>query len=480
MSVDDAQLISQLESLPNCLRYGAKQLQIRIARNTNLLPINNDSVSGNGTGTVRFRFPSASIINLSSATVSFISTITGLVVGSGGASGVNFVNATFPASYKYIRRVQFFLGGISVAGGLCNQYSQIYHAMVRAVGNNEFCNTKVLEGFTELTGGYDASNIFLVQPPLATSKSTYQQIDDFLLLAKGNGGCNEMMVDTSIWNDLEMQIDFEGPQVLSVYVDGSASGANVAWALSQLRLNVDCVSSIPPIYSSFLAVRSQRPEPIRLVFQNLVSQIQQVSGSNRLQVSSMCIDGILVAPLGSGYQTYTPFTGNVAANAFTLDITNNPYFDFNSGLDNTTQAQWTGLVQVGTSQYPTTQYNNLYLTADSTLNHYWSNSMAATSLLFLDVTANVSQTSASSDVEQSKYIPLNFLTHNTIWVQSFSLEDGWNNPNKILSGIDTSSTNVEIVVIQSGISNSRYFLMVGLLSSVIEFDTIARRIRVIQ
>jgi hypothetical protein len=463
--------------LPNCLRYGAKQLQIRIARNTNLLPINNDSVPGNGTGTVRFRFPSASIINLSSATVSFISTISGLTVGSASA---NFCNATFPASYKYLRRVQFFLGGIAVAGSLCNQYSQTYHAMVRAVGNNEFCNTKVLEGFPEITGGYDASNVFLVQPPTATSKSTYQQIDDFLLLAKGNGGCNEMMIDTSIWNDLELQLDFEGQQILSVYADGTASGANVAWALSQLRLNVDAVSSVPPIYASFLAVRSQRPEPIRLVYQNLVSQVQQVSGSNRLQVSSMCIDGMLIAPLGSAYQTYTPFTGNVSAGALTVDITNNPYFDFASGLNDTTAAQWTGLIQVGTSQYPTTQYNNMYLTADSTLNHYWSNSMAATSLLFLDLNASVATSSTASDVEQNKYIPLNFLTHNCIWVQSFSLEDGWNNPNKILSGIDTSSTNVEIVVITSGISNSRYYLMVGLLSSVIEFDTVARRIRVIQ
>jgi hypothetical protein len=122
----------------------------------------------------------------------------------------------------------------------------------------------------------------------------------------------------------------------------------------------------------------------------------------------------------------------------------------------------------------------MYLTADSTLNHYWSNSMAATSLLFLDLNASVATSSTASDVEQNKYIPLNFLTHNCIWVQSFSLEDGWNNPNKILSGIDTSSTNVEIVVITSGISNSRYYLMVGLLSSVIEFDTVARRIRVIQ
>ena len=479
MNVEDAQLYSQLDSLPLSLRYGAKQLQVRIARNTNLLPINNDSVQGSGAGTVRFRFPSASIINLSSTTVSFISTISNLVVGTAGA---NFVNALFPASYKYIRRVQFYLGGIAVAGSLCNQYNQVYHAMVRAVGNPQFCQTKVLEGFQELVGGYDASGVYLIQPPVATSKSTYQQIDDFLLLAKGNGGTNEMMIDTSIWNDLEVQIDFDNNTILDVYQDGTATLSQaqaVSWALSQLRLNVDCVSSIPPIYASFLSVRSNRPEPIRLVFQNLVSQVQKVNGSNRLQVSSMCIDGLMIAPLADQYQTFTPFVGNVALNPV-IDITNNPYFNFNSGLTNTTQAQWSGLVQVGTSQYPTTAYNNMYLTADSTLNHYWSNSMAATSLLFLNVVATGSATSTSSTVSDGFYIPLNFLTHNCVWVQSFSLEDGWSNPQKILSGVDTSSTNVEIIVIQSGIANTYNFLMVGLLSSVIEFDTIAKRIRVIQ
>jgi hypothetical protein len=478
MSLDDAQLVSQLDSLPNCLKYGAKQLQIRIARNTNLLPVNSDAIQGNGSGTCRFRFPSASIIDLASTTISFNATIDGLT-----NDPTNYVQALFPASYKYIKRVIFYLGGIAVSGSLLNSYAQVYHAMVRAIGNKEFVQSKVLEGYTELFG-YDASGLYLTNPPGATSKTTYQQITDFLLLAKANGGCSEVMIDTSIFNDLEMQIDFEGQQILSVYRNGSATesqAAAVKWSLANLRLNVNCVSSVPPIYASFLSVRSQNSAPIRFVYQNLVSQIQKVSGSNRLQVSSMCIDGIMIAPLGETYNTFAAFSGNVGNTATNFDCTNNPYFKFDSGLNDTTAAQWSGLIQVGSAQYPTTQYNNLYLTADSTLNHYWSNSMAQTSLLFLNNDANIDvDTPSLATVYEALYVPLNFLNTNTVWVQSFSLEDGWSSPQKVLSGIDTSSTNVETIVIQSGISNTRNFLMVGLLSSVIEFDTIAKRIRVIQ
>tara|TARA_R110000868_G_scaffold411754_1_gene708878 strand:- start:13461 stop:14900 length:1440 start_codon:yes stop_codon:yes gene_type:complete len=479
MSIEDAQMMAQIENLPNSLRYGARQLQVRVARTTNLLPINNTTVQGDGSGTTRFRFPSASIINLSSATVSFNSTISNLVTGT-----TNFINANFPASYKYIRRVQFYLGGISVAGSLCNQYNLVYHAMVRAVGNKEFAHTKVLEGFQELVDGYDASGVLLNDPPAATSKSTYQQIDDFLLLAKGNGGTNEMMIDTSIWNDLELQIDFDDNKILSVYRDGTATNDTaklVSWALSNIRLNVDVISSIPPIYASFLSIRSQRPEPIRLVFQNLVSQIQQVNGSNRLQVSSMCIDGLMVCPLSATYNQFASFAGNVATTpANPYNVTNPPYFNFNSGLDNTTAGQFSGVIQVGSTQYPTTAYNNAYLLADSTLNHYWSNSMSATSLLFLSLLAKDNGTAGDQTLTEGTYVPSTFLSNNCVWVQSFSLEDGWSSPQKVLSGIDTSSQNCEIIVIQTGISSSLNFLLVGLLSSVLEFDTIAKRIRVIQ
>lgn len=479
MSIEDAQMMAQIENLPNSLRYGARQLQVRVARTTNLLPINNTTVKGDGSGTTRFRFPSASIINLSSATVSFQSTLSNLVVGAGGQ---NFINANFPSAYKYVRRVQFYLGGISVAGSLCNQYNLVYHAMLRAVGSNEFTHAKVLEGYQELVDGYDASGNNINEAPAGTSKTTYQQIDDFLLLAKGNGGTNEMMIDTSIWNDLEMQIDFDDNKILSVYRDGTATNATasqVAWQLDNLRLNVDVISSIPPIYASFLALRSQRPEPIRLVFQNLVSQVQQVNGSNRLQVSSMCIDGLMVCPLGQNYNTFASFAGNVATSA-SVDVTNPPYFKFDSGVDNTTASQFTGVIQVGSTQYPTTAYNNAYLLADSTLNHYWSNSMATTSLLFLNVVATSNGTVGEQTCGQSAYVPLNYLANNCVWVQSFSLEDGWSSPQKVLSGIDTSSQNCEIIVIQTGIASTKNFLLVGLLSSVLEFDTIAKRIRVIQ
>jgi hypothetical protein len=477
---EDMQLYQQLEALPNSLRFGAKQLQVRIARTTNILPVGQDSVNSSGSGTVRFRFPSASIINLSSATVSFQTTISGLVVGTAGS---NFINALIPASYKYVRRAQFFLGGVSVAGSLSNNYNQIYHAMVKGAGNNQFCHSKVIEGYTEVSDLYDQYG-YLNQAPAATSKVAYQQIDDFLLLAKGNGNANEMMIDTSIWNDLELQLDFDNNAILSIYADGTASAttaAQVQWALANMRLNVDVISSIPAIYASFVELRASQAAPIRLCYQNLVSQIQLAQSTTRIQVSSTCIDGVMVCALASNQNNCVPFTGNVLTSQV-IDATNVPKFDFNSSLtDSTAQSGFSAIIQLGTANYPTTAYSNAYLLADSTMNHFWHNSVAATALLYQKTniinTTNVLTSACAQDLYQSP----NFLINQFIWVQSFSIEDGWSSSQKVLSGVDTSSTNVDLLVITNGISNgSTQLLMVGLLTSVLEYDTIAKRVRVIQ
>lgn len=475
MAENEMQMMQQLDALPAALKYGAKQLQVRVNRTTNILPISVDSVAGDGSSSVRFRFPSASIINLSSATVSFRTTISGLVTGS-----TNFVNALIPASYKYVRRVQFFLGGISVAGSLSNAYNQVYHAMLKSTASKPYCHTKVIESYTEVSDLYDQFG-YLNQPPAATSKVAYQQLDDFLLLARGNGGSSEMMIDTSIWNDLEMQLDFDNSSILSICADGTGNPAGVSWALSNLRLNVDVISSIPPIYASVLEVRAASAFPIRLAYQNFVSQIQLVQPTTRIQVSSTCIDGLMVCALASNYNSTVAFASNVAANT-SIDCTNPPKFDFVSGLTNdTAQNGFSASLQVGTALYPTTPYNTAFLLADSTLNHFWSNSVSARSLLYQQELLQNNSVAGSQAIVSGRYVATNYLNNQFIWVQSFSLCDGWSDPNKILSGIDTSATNAEILVITSGIANgSQNFLMVGLLTSVLEYDTVSRRVRVIQ
>ena len=480
MAENDMALYQQLDSLPNSLRFGAKQLQVRVARTTNLLPIGQDSANSNGSGGGRFRFPSASIINLSSATVSFQTTISGLVVGSAGS---NFINALIPASYKYIRRAQFFLGGVSVAGSLVNNYNQCFHAMVKATANNQYTYSKVIEGLTEVSELYDQYG-YLNVAPAATTKTAYQQIDDFLLLARGNGNCSEMMIDTSIWNDLELQLDFDNNSILSIYADGTATNTqaqSVAWALANMRLNVDVISSIPPIYSSFIELRASQNAPIRLCYQNLVSQVQLAQSTTRVQISSTCIDGVMVCALPSNYNSTVAFTGNVLTTQV-IQATNPPKFNFNSGLtDSTAQSGFSAIIQLGTANYPTTAYSNAYLLADSTMNHFWGASIAATCLLYQKVNIVNTSSAATAICEQDLYQAPNFLTQQFIWVQSFSLEDGWSSSQKVLSGVDTSSTNVDLLVITNGIADgSRNFLMVGLLTSVLEFDTISKRVRVIQ
>ena len=211
----DAELMNQLDALPNSLRYGAKQLQVRVNRNTNIVPIGTDSVNSNGSGVVRFRMPSASILNLSTLSISFVSTISGLAVGSGTPTKA-YRNALIPAAYKYIRRAQFYLGGVSVAGSLLNNYNQAYHAFVKASTNKPYAYAKVGSSYTEYSDLYDQYGS-LSDPPAGTSKVAFQVLDDFLLLAKGNGASvnPDMMIDTSIWQDAELELNFDTNAILS-------------------------------------------------------------------------------------------------------------------------------------------------------------------------------------------------------------------------------------------------------------------------
>lgn len=482
---EDMELYRQLDALPACLKYGAKQLQVRVNRNTNIIPIGTDAVTSNGSGVVRFRLPSASIVNLSTLSVNFLAQITGLTTGS-----TNFVNALIPAAYKYVRRAQFYLGGVAVAGSLSNNYNQIYHAFVKASGNPQYCHGKVGNGFSEISDGYDQYGILNEPPPQAT-KTVYQVLDDFLLLAKGNGAASnpDMMIDTSIWQDCELQLDFDNNSILSIYCDGTASTSTAAntvgWNLSNIRLNVDAVSSIPPIYAAFLEMRAQRPEPIRLVYQNLVSQVSVIQSTTRIQVSSTCIDGLMICGLSSNFNECVPFAGNVSTSA-SVNVTNPPKFNFNSGLNvsvNDTPAYqgFQASIQVGTALYPTTPYQSAYLLADSTYHHFWHSSIMSSSLLYQKMNAVSNGTPGDQSLAVDTYVNPNYLTNQFIWVQSFSLQDGWSNPDKVLSGIDTSSTNVDILIITSGLAqNNQNFLMVGLLSSVLEYDTVVKRVRVIQ
>jgi hypothetical protein len=482
--MSDNDLMSQMESLPLSLRYGVRQLQTRINRNTNLLPIGQDSVKSNGAGVVRFRFPSASIINLSSISISFNTTISGLVTGT------NYINALVPAAYKYITRAQWFLGGVAVAGSLLQQYNQCYHAMLKATTNKQYCYAKTLNSFPEVSDVYDKFGL-LVDDPGTTSKTCFQILDDFLLLARGNGASvnPDMFIDTSLWNDLELELLFDNNSILSIFSDsqGKASPSSwateaagkVSWALDNIRLNVDCISSIPSIYGAVMELRTSRSEPIRLVFQNLVSQVATVQGTNRIQVSSTSIDGLMVCGLNSDYNTPKAFVANLIGNvAQTVNITNNNKFNFVS-LGQNENSTFSAILQVGTTTYPTSAYNNIFLLADATFRHYWHNSIVATSLLFQQVNAVVTSGNDISQVD-ADFITTNYLTNQFIWVQSFCLEDGWSSASKTLSGIDTQSTNTDILVITNINSSSYILLMIGMLSSYLEYDTQARRVRVIQ
>jgi len=105
----------------------------------------------------------------------------------------------------------------------------------------------------------------------------------------------------------------------------------------------------------------------------------------------------------------------------------------------------------------------------------------SSSLLYSRENSVSTGTAGQQEIAEAPYVIDNFLTNNFIWVQSFSLSDGWADANKVLSGIDTSATNLDCLILTSGLyDNTSNFLLVGMLTSVLEYDTVLKTVRVIQ
>jgi hypothetical protein len=81
-------------------------------------------------------------------------------------------------------------------------------------------------------------------------------------------------------------------------------------------------------------------------------------------------------------------------------------------------------------------------------------------------------------VDAGDYKRSAFLDENFVWIQSFGDQEGW--ASKILTGIDTASQNLDIVITHSAIAADGSLFMGALLTSMLVFDTKTGVVSVVQ
>ncbi len=459
---------NKMDTLPAALQYGASQSQARIARQT-VRPLGADN--GSAGQTVRFDLPAKSIVDLRSLSLYYNLTLSKLTTTAADANA--FSNAQFPASYKHWRSVRFYVGGVLASGGACNHYDQVAHALVAATGSEDWAYSRMNNAYdeyfegTELTaspttaGGAGAGTFVAGADGTAnSSKSLYMTFDDLLGLPNTKNFC----LDTSLFSTISVELQFSDESMCKISYRG-APGAdanalaalrnNVKASFSDIRLCVNTVVSISPLYVSLLSARiSGSDQAIRVPFQQLISQHAANTGSNRLTVNSSCVDALLVVPFINDPNLTTPASNVMAYNAV---VPNNYRYKYAVNAAAAAAANFS--ISVGSEQFPRQPVQNWRDCADITTNSVYGNSIKSTNALYAGMSA----------IGAITYGRNTYLNERAICLLGFGLEsEGWASGK--LTGLDTAQTAVDIVVNTSGAALASHLLLVALCTSCLVFD----------
>ena len=433
--------MSAAEQIPKPLQYGASQSQARVCRQT-IMP---QGVSGGNAGSlVRFMLPQRAIVDLRSLSLYYTYTISGMV-----NDATNYSVSQIPASYKHWKSVRFYVSGAAASGSNCQHYDQIYHALVNASGSEDWVKSRLNNNYLELL-----NSAVLAATPGATSVSAYVTADDFLGLPNSKNYC----IDTSLFGNVEMEIQFNDNVQLKVKVQGSTTAANALGAISasfsNIRLKCDTVTSISPLYVSLLAERiSGSDAPIRVPFQEFRSVVASNTGSNRFTVNSQCVDALLVVPFNADPNTNVAF----ATGGDTI-LANNPHYRFDSGRTESNAGDTRFQVIVGSEAFPRTPIDHATELADLTTNSIYGNSARSTNLLYR------AMTNAGAEDTPSR---LAFLNNNCVALQRFSLmTEGW--AEGVMTGLNTAGQSVDFVVNTQNFGS--HLLIAALCTSCLVFD----------
>ena len=467
-----------MSEIPDALRYGASHSTIRTNR-FRLVPQGSDTVNPNGT--VRIRLPEKSLVRLSSLSAYFTATVSGLI-----DDAANWQNALMPSSYKFFRAIKFYVGGAIASGGLCNNYDQLYHALLVSSADKAWVESRYNEGYKELIGNSDDTVLppvaLNVRPGAITQKSQYLTCSDFLGLPRCNGGGG--VIDTSLYSAVEIEFNMNDTTCLSAAWAGTATGAGLNWQLTNFRVDVDCVTSVSPMYVEMMALRLQESAPIRFPYQNFVSVIAQNTGSNRVQVNSQSVDLMLVAPLRSTYNQLTNMVGSAAAPAANQMQPHRYKFDSylsttgaNDGANINTTANLNSYVAnegtlryslvVGSDSYPKQVIDHALMIPDLTINTLYHGSLYSKNLFSSGLSAGNQGFSRAYG-----------LADNFVWINNFSLEsEGW--ASKRLTGIDTSAQNVDIILNSTLPAGAANYLLVALITSQLVYDPTSATVSIV-
>ena len=467
-----------MEILPQSLSYSASKQALRMNR-FQCRPAGTDTADPGST--VRINLPSKSLVNLSSFNLCFNLTMSGMTTDAGN----NFSNGKLPHGHKLFSAVRVMVGNQMVSGGLSNHYDVLYNALVKASCGEDWVNSRLNEHTKELIENGDDVNKLSSNVDTAGGagvgaiKKARYVIGDFLGAFRGNGG--KSIIDTSLWGDIAIEFTFNSQACISKR-SGTGGPANppITYAVTDIEGYVECITQTTPLYIKLITMLlDDKQAQIRFPYQNFITGLTNTGKSARLQINSNCIDAMVLCPLGVNANSLTlPLTaGDLSGPRYkytALNADGTTALTINNANSSSTNTNIQ--IQIGSDTFPKVPITNALDVSDITQNSLFSNSLYSQNLLF----TGISQSATAYDATTSSvYSRQKFLSENFVYVQSFADGEGW--ASKILTGIDSASQNLDVIVNFPISSTAGSSLFIGaLVTSLLVFDCRTGQVSVIQ
>jgi hypothetical protein len=472
-----------MEVLPPSLSYSASKQALRMNR-FQCRPTGADDASPGST--FRINLPSKSLVNLSSFNLCFNLEMSTLVDDAN-----NWTNAKLPFSHQLFSAVRVYVGGQLVSGALSNHYDLLYTGLVKASASEDWCRSRYNDHARCLIENSDEIVGFSARPTV-TTKRAYYCITDFLGIFRGNG-TGRSIIDTSLWGDISIEYTMNTPACIAKNAAGTAiradgggftsadnnreiatAVADITYKIQYIEGYVECITQTTPLYIKLITMLlDSKEQQIRFPYQNFVSGVVSSGKNARLQVNSGCIDVMVVLPLHASFGNKKSIVGvandlSALRYKFTACGSNGAAIAV-SNDNHTSTTGATMQIQIGSDTFPKVPINNYLQVSDITTNSLFSNSLYSQNLLFNGWSGGAA---GSSSYSRQK-----FLSENFVWVQSFSDGEGW--ATKILTGIDSASQNLDVIVNANTPTNGSLFIG-ALLTSLLVFDTRTGQVSVVQ
>ena len=469
-----------MEVLPQSLSYSASKQALRMNR-FQCRPTGADDATVSST--FRINLPSKSLVNLSSFNLCFNLEMSTLV-----AHDANFTNAKLPFSHQLFSAVRVYVGGQLVSGGLSNHYDLLYTGLVKASAGEDWCRSRYNDHARGLIENSDEINGFAANAAVGaiTVKRAYYCITDFLGIFRGNG-TGRSIIDTSLWGDVSIEFTMNTNACIAKNAAGTAILANpaaadnarflaaaiadITYKIQDIEGYVECITQTTPLYIKLITMLlDSKEQQIRFPYQNFVTGVVSSGKNARLQINSGCIDAMVVLPLHASFNNTRALVGvadDLSAQRYKFTACGSDGTVIAVSNANHTSTTGSAMqIQIGSDTFPKVPINNYLQVSDITTNSLFSNSLYSQNLLFNGWSGGA-----------SAYSRQKFLSENFVWVQSFSDGEGW--ATKILTGIDSASQNLDVIVNANTPVTGSLFIG-GLLTSLLVFDTRTGQVSVVQ